>query len=396
MQVRNEASPPLGGIKVIDFSRMLPGPWCTQLLADFGAEVIKIEQPPTGDLGRHNAPNFRKESVYFNTVNLNKQSIDLDLSRDADREVVRRLLETADVVVESFRTGVAQRLGIDYSTVKEMNPAVVYCSITGFGQTGPFANIPGHDLVVQATTGGMGVTVGESGGVPSNPGFQAADYAAATYAVIGILAALQKRATTQIGTHLDVSMFDALFSMSNVLSNAALAHLAGFKDAPQMELWGRNPRYTSYPTQDGKAVAVSLLEARIWGRFCELIGRQDLVSAEETAKDRHTNHGERAKHYRKAIADLCMSRPRDELVAWMLENDVPIMPVYTPDEAINSEHARARGLVEWINHPVEGRIPVLANPLALGGITTGKRHPAPSLGGDRQAILSRLQADSAR
>lgn len=395
MESQDKRRPPLQGVRVVDFSRMLPGPWCTQMLGDFGAEVIKVEQPPVGDLGRHNAPNFRKESVYFNTVNLNKESIDLDLSREDDRAMVRRLLETADVVVESFRTGVTRRLGIDYDAVRKISPAVIYCSITGFGQSGPFSQIPGHDLVIQCTTGSMGVTTGGAG-VPSNPGFQAADYAAATYAVIGILAALQRRSVTGEGAHLDISMFDALFSMSNVLSNAALAHLAGFKDAPQMELWGRNPRYATYPTKDGKAVAVSLLEAHIWKHFCEMIGRPDLIAADETARDRHTHHGDRAARYREAIAEVCASRPRDELVAWMLENDVPIMPVYTPDEAINSEHAQARGLVEWIEHPVEGRIPVLANPLARSGLTTGVRQPAPQLGADRERIMSKLKSHSVR
>jgi len=385
---------PLAGIRVVDFSRMLPGPWCTQMLADFGAEVIKVEHPPIGDLGRHNAPNFCKESVYFNTVNLNKESIDLDLSRDEERSIVRQLLDTADVVVESFRTGVTRRLGIDYDSIRVTNPSVIYCSITGFGQTGLFSNIPGHDLVVQSTTGSMGVTTGDGEKPPVNPGFQAADYAAATYAIIGILAALQRRASSEIGAHLDISMFDSLFSMSNVISNAALARLAGFKDAPQMELWGRNPRYATYPTKDGKAVAVSLLEAHIWKHFCELIGRSDLIAPNETARDRHTHHGERAALYREAIANLCKTHTRDELVAWMLTNDVPILPVYTPDEAIRSEHAAKRDLIEWIDHPVEGRIPVLANPLARSGLTTGVRRPAPSLGADRTRIIAKLQRTS--
>jgi len=390
------AQAPLSGIRVVDFSRMLPGPWCTQMLSDLGAEVIKVEQPPVGDLGRHNAPNFRKESVYFNTVNLSKESIDLDLSRDEDRATARRLLGTADVVVESFRAGVTRRLGIDYESVRAINPCVVYCSITGFGQTGPFAKIPGHDLVVQCTTGSMGVAMGDNSEPPANPAFQAADYAAANYAIIGILAALQRRAGTGAGAHLDISMFDALFSMTNVISNVALAHLAGFKSAPQMELWGRNPRYATYSTKDGKAVAVSLLEAHIWKQFCELIGRSDLIAPGEAARDRHTHHGDRAALYREAIASLCKSHTRDELVAWMLANDIPIMPVYTPDEAIDSEHARQRGLIEWIEHPVEGRIPVLANPLARSGLTTGARNPAPSLGSDRERVLAKLHAEPGR
>lgn len=390
MERRSEKRAPLQGVRVVDFSRMLPGPWCTQMLADLGAEVIKIEQPLVGDLGRHNAPNFRKESVYFNTVNLNKQSIALDLSLDDHKRIVKQLLETADVVVESFRTGVVRRLGIDYETLKKTNPSVIYCSITGFGQSGPFAKIPGHDLVIQSTTGSMGVAMGTDTEPPANPYFQAADYAAATYAVIGILAALLRRRSDSEGAYLDISMFDALLSMSNVMSNAALARMAGFTDVPQMELWGRNPRYRTYRTKDAKAVAVSLLEAHIWRHFCELIGREDLIDPNETAKDRHSHHGERAVLYQEAIAALCQSYDRDELVKWMLENDVPITPVYSPDEAVSSEHATHRLAIEWIDHPVEGRIPVLANPLARSGLTTGVRRPAPALDADREAIVAGL------
>ncbi len=386
--------PALDGVTIVDFSRMLPGPWATQLLADLGADVIKIEQPDVGDLGRHNAPNFREGSVYFNTVNLNKKSVTLDLSCPDDRKLAHKLIASADIVVESFRTGVTKRLEIDYDVANKLNPSVIYCSITGFGQSGPFANIPGHDLVIQSTTGGMGTGTMDASVPPPNPGFQAADYAAATYSVIAILAALHRRQATGEGAYLDVAMFDSLFSMSNVISNAALARAAGFSDAVPMELWGRNPRYTTYPTKDGKAVAVSLLEARIWKSFCDLVGRPDLVSTEETPRDRHTFHGERAELYRQAISEICMSRSRDELVDWMLKHDVPVMPVYTPDEAVNSQHTKARNLIEWIDHPVEGRIPVLACPLARSGLTIGARRPAPVLGADSAAILGLFSPDS--
>ena len=382
-----KTKPALHGIRVADFSRMLPGPWCTQMLADLGADVVKIEQPDVGDLGRHNAPNFKNESVYFHTVNLGKRSIDLDLANERDFEIAKRIIASSDVVVESFRAGVAARLGIGYEAARALNPNIIYCSISGYGQTGPYSKIPGHDLVIQATSGGMGTRPDVA--VPPNPGFQAGDYAAATYAVIAILAALHRRKESGAGSYLDISMFDCLVSMSNVLANASLAHLAGYADAPAMELWGRNPRYTTYPTKDGKAVAVSLLETRIWKAFCTLIGREDLVSGDETPKDRHSSHGERAALYREAIAKVCLSRPRDELVSWFLENDVPIMPVYTPDEAVSCDHAKARNLIEWIDHPAEGRIPVFANPLAPSGLTLPRR-PAPALGADRDAIIAEL------
>lgn len=378
----------LTGIKIVDFSRMLPGPWCTQMLADLGADVIKVEQPDVGDFGRHNPPNYRQGSVYFNTVNANKRGVTLDLTIPADREKAHDLIAGADVVVESYRRGVVGRLQIDYETAKALNPRIIYCSITGFGQTGPWADIPGHDLVVQSATGVMGT--GREGELPAVPSFQAADYAAAAYAIAAILSALYRRRDNGEGCNLDISMFDCLFSMTNVIAGAALARAGGFPVTSIMELYGANPRYATYMTKDGKAVAVSLLETRIWKSFCELIGRLDLVFPDEGPEDRHTLHGERSKLYRKAIAEFCMSRPRDELIDLTIRHNVPILPVYSPDEAVSSDHVAARGLIEWISHPSEGRIPILANPLARSGLTR-QRAPAPSLG-DHQAILDQPDA----
>ncbi|MER1966829.1 CoA transferase [Castellaniella sp. GW247-6E4] len=385
----------LAGIRVIDFSRMLPGPWCGQMLADLGADVIKVEQPEVGDLGRHNAPNFVHGSVYFNTVNLNKRSIALDLKREADQAIAQRLIESADVVIESFRDGVPARLGIDYERAREIKPDIIYCSITGFGHSGPWAAIPGHDLVIQSTTGIM--AAGTPGpGAPAIPGHQSADYAASSYAAIGILAALHRRAATGEGGYLDISMFDSLFSMSNIVNGGALARAAGNDSTPEMALWGGNPRYSTYLTQDGKAVAVSLLETAVWRKFCALIGREDLIHEEETPRDRHTEHGERATLYFKAISDLCLSRPRDELIAWMVARDMPILPVYTPDEAIHGPQVRARHLVEWVDHPTEGRIPVLGNPLARSGLLAQGRRPAPDLGEHGAVVLAELAETQAR
>ena len=385
----------LAGVRIIDFSRMLPGPWCSQMLADLGAEVIKIEQPGVGDLGRHNSPNFKHGSVYFNTVNLNKRSVTLDLAQAGDREIAHQLIASADVVIESFRGGVSERLEIDYASARKRNPAIIYCSITGFGHSGPLAAIPGHDLVVQSTVGALAPGL-QREGAPPLPPFQAGDYAAASYAVIAILSALRRKDASGEGGYLDISMFDSLFSMMNIIGGSALAKTAGNHTTPPMELWGGNPRYNTYPTRDGKAVAVSLLEARIWHAFCRVIGRTDLIFEDEGPEQRHSSHGERAELYRQAIAEVCLSRPRDELVAWMEENDVPILPVHTPEEAVASAHAAARGLVQWIDHPGEGRIPVLANPLARSGLTRAERRPAPDIGADNEAVLAELAARQAQ
>src|SRR5690349_13655320 len=165
---------PLTGLRVLDFSRLLPGPWCTQMLGDLGAEVIKIEQPGAGDVSRHNPPSYRESSVYFNSVNRNKRSLSLDLAKPAGRDVAHRLITKADIVVESFRRGVPTKLGIDYDSACKLKPDIIYCSITGFGQNGAYSGIPGHDLVVQAATGLIAAAAGN--GTATVPGFQAADY----------------------------------------------------------------------------------------------------------------------------------------------------------------------------------------------------------------------------
>jgi CoA:oxalate CoA-transferase len=379
---------PLAGVRVVDFSRLLPGPWCTQMLGDLGAEVIKVEQPGIGDFSRHNPPNYRAGSAYFNSVNRHKRSLAVDLSRNEGRKVAHRLIDWADVVVESFRLGVPAKLGIDYETSRKLNERVIYCSITGFGQSGPYAAIPGHDLVVQAASGVVGVAA--ENGKASVPGFQAADYAAANYAVMGILAALYRRRDTGSGCFLDVSMFDSLISMNNIVLCAGMARAAGYEGGPTMQVWGANPRYATYVAKDRRSVAVSLLEARTWKVFCDVIGRPDLVSADETPSDRHTDHGERSALYRGAIQEYCARFDREELIANMLAANIPISPVSDPDEVMRDEHVVARKLIEWVDHPAEGRIPQLSNPLAMSGLADTRGLPAPSLGADSEAILADL------
>ena len=183
---------PYAGVRIVDFSRLLPGAWCSQFLADCGADVIKLEHPVGGDYARHNPPTYRHTGVYFNSVNRNKRSVALDLRNPQSRPVVRRLLESADVVLESFRPGVPERLGIDYATARACNERVIYCSLTGFGQDGPLAEHAGHDLNIQGMTGLM--TLGlEPGQLPRPPGFMAADYAGATVACMGIMMGLAAR-----------------------------------------------------------------------------------------------------------------------------------------------------------------------------------------------------------
>jgi CoA:oxalate CoA-transferase len=385
----SKPSLPLDGVIIADFSRLLPGPWCSQVFADMGAHVIKVEQPGIGDNSRHNPPKYKEGSVYFNSLNGNKQGMALDLSKPEGRAVAHRLFEKADVVLESFRPGVTEKLAIDYENAKRINPGIIYCSISGYGQTGPLSRVPGHDLVIQSMTGLMGVNLHREPR-PQVPGFQSADYTSAAMAAIGVLSALMRRGKTGEGCYLDLSMFDSLLYMCNIVETGAMARLAGYSGKPQMEPFGGNPRYNTYCCRDGKPVAVSLLEARNWAQFCEVIDRKDLIFADETPEDRHSDHGDRAPLFQQGIQDYCDSLDRDDLLKEMEAHQIPICAVFTPDEALASENVAARGLIEYIDHPEEGRIPHLVSPFARAGLTGNERKPAPGLGADNDTILAGL------
>ena len=380
---------PMSGVRIADFSRLLPGPWCSQLLGDFGADVIKVEQPGVGDYSRHNPPSYKDGSVYFHSVNGFKRSIAVDLAKPDGLKVAQKLFATCDVVIESFRPGVPEKLKIDYAAAKEINPKIVYCSVSGYGQDGPLARVPGHDLVIQSMTGLMGVNLHREPR-PQVPGFQSADYTSAAMAAIGVLSALMRREKTGEGCYLDLSMFDSLLYMCNIVETGAMARLAGYSGKPQMEPFGGNPRYNTYCCRDGKPVAVSLLEARNWAQFCEVIGRKDLIFEDETPEDRHSDHGDRAPLFQQGIQDYCDSLDRDALLAEMEAHQIPICAVFTPDEALASENVAARGLIAYIDHPQEGRIPHLVSPFARAGLTGNERTPAPGLGADNDTILADL------
>lgn len=380
---------PLAGIRIADFSRLLPGPWCSQLLGDFGADVIKVEQPEVGDYSRHNPPAFKDGSVYFHSVNGNKRSIAVDLAQPDGLAVARRLFETSDAAIESFRPGVPEKLKIDYASARKLNPKLVYCSISGYGQDGPLARVPGHDLVIQSMTGLMGMSL-DRDPQPGPPGFLAGDYAGAAMATIGVMAGLMQAKQTGQGCYIDLSMFDSLFYMNNIVLAGAMARLAGQSGMPMLQAFGGNPRYNVYVCKDGKPVAVSLLEARQWRQFCEVIGRTDMIFADEGPESRLSDHGERSALFRSTIRDFCASMDRAPLLALMEEHQIPIAAVNTPDEALAEPVVAARGLVGYTDHPVEGRIPHLVSPYKRAGLTRDARKDAPGLGEDSDDVLRDL------
>lgn len=384
---------PLSGATVLDFSRHLPGPWCTQYLADLGAAVIKVEHRGQGDPSRHNPPLYVRDGVYFHSVNSGKRSLAIDLGRPEAAAAVRRLLGSADIVVESFRPGGAAKLGVGYEQARAINPKVIYCSISGFGRDGPYARSPGHDLAIQSLTGLLGGSF-EPGTAPANPPFHAADYAGGASAVSGILAAYIRMLRTGRGALLDISMYDAVMSMLDIRLSSALGRAAGVADQREIEVWGSNPRYRCYATADGKAVTVGLLESTIWAKFCAAIGRPDLVSAEESLSDRLTSHGEKGARYLAALTDYCGAHTRDEIVEVMRALGIPITPVLDPDEAIVSDIAASRGIVSRAPDPVEGEVMHLANALQHSGLVR-ERTSGPALGEHTSEILGEIGLDAA-
>ncbi|PZO68296.1 MAG: CoA transferase [Paracoccus denitrificans] len=366
---------PLAGIKVLDLSRVLAGPYCTALLADLGAEVIKLE-PPAGDDYRHVGPFKDGESALFTLNNRGKQSLVLDLKNPADLATARAIAAKVDVVVENFRPGVAARLGMGADDLRAANPRLVYCSISGFGQDGPFRDLPAYDLVVQAMSGLMAGT-GEEGGAPLKTGESVADLIAGLFASWSIMAALVERNSTGQGATLDVAMYDALFSM--LTTSHALNLYAG--KLPQ-RVGNRHPLSTPFgcfATRDGQVV-IAVLSGKQFAALAGLIGASDAAGDPRFASDEsRTEHQPALK---ALIEGWSRNLTTEEAVAALAGVGLPAAPIWDIAQATDSEHAKARGLVS-----VLGNNAVVGQPVRFDGAKPLASTPAPGLGGDRAAIL---------
>lgn len=336
---------PLTGIRILDLTRLLPGPWATMLLADLGAEVLKVENPETeGDPARHAQPRYaangHSQSVYFCSTNRNKRSVVLDLKGAAGRQSLLDLVRQADVVVESFRQGVAERLGIGYEQLREVNPKLIYCALTGYGQTGPLAQLAGHDLNIAGMSGLLQRAVQD---VPSMPNMLMGDYAGGTMVVVGVLSALVDRERHGRGAFIDVSMLDALVSWTTMQMCGPFAARVDPAQSGAIEGWGGNPRYGIYRTRDGGYVTASLLEKKYWDAFCRLQDREDLINPHETEADRLTAHGARGASYREFLEALFLTKDRDTWADEMQAQSIPVCPVLSPDELHGTQQGKARG-----------------------------------------------------
>jgi alpha-methylacyl-CoA racemase len=343
---------PLSGILVLDFTTLLPGPLATLLLAEAGAEVIKIERPGGEDM-RHYQPRFDGESAMFALLNRGKKSLVLDLKRDADRDKLKPLLERADVLVEQFRPGVMTRLGLGYEAVCAINPRLVYCSITGYGQTGPRADEAGHDLNYIGSTGLLALNPGPPDR-PVVPPALVADIGGGTLpAVMNILLGLRQRDQTGQGAHIDIAMTDAMFTFTT--HAFASGHATGtFPGMGGARLSGGSPRYQLYPTKDGKLVCCAALEQRFWEPFCAAIGL-----APEWIDDSRDPAGTKA-----AVAAVIAGRSADEWRPLLAAADCCVTIMASLEEALRDPHFVGRGLfAHTIAGPSGAIMPALPVPI---------------------------------
>jgi alpha-methylacyl-CoA racemase len=378
--------PPLSDVKVLDLTRLLPGGFCTLLLADLGADVIKVEDTGKGDYVRWAPPYYGSDeetplgtrSAIYLALNRNKRSVRLDLKQERARQALLKLVESADVLVESFRPGVLERLGVGYEVLRQANPALVYCPITGYGQTGPNRDRAGHDMNYLGLNGVLGLT-GEAGGPPIQSGAQIADLGGGGLtAAVGILAALHEARRSGVGQMVDVSMTDG--SLAWLVMEAA--RYFGSGEVPkrgEVMLSGGIICYRPYEAKDGW-VTCGALEPKFWKSFCTNVGREDLIE-KQFEKPGSAAHAE--------VEAVFAGRTRDEWEAFGAEHDCCLEPVLELDEALDSELVRARGMVAELAQPgAEKPVRLLGVPVKLAR-TPGDpaRAPGPALGADTEAVL---------
>ena len=372
---------PLDGITVLDLTRLLPGAVATMMLGDFGAEVIKIEEPGVGDPARHSRAGIKQPGAYFLATNRNKRSVTINLKHERGREIFLKLVEKADALVEGFRPGVMDRLGAGYETLKALNPRLIYCAITGYGQDGPYRLKAGHDANYLSVAGLLGVN-GPKGGPPALSGVQLADLAGGSlHAVMGVLLALQTRARTGEGQFVDVSMTDCSLSMMYVPFASFLANGA----QPQRGnegLSGRYACYQIYETKDGRYLSLGALEHKFWENACRVLGREDFIGK--------CFNDASQEEIIAAFREIFKARTAAEWLAAFENVDTCVALVNDIAEMIEDPQIKHRGLIAEIEHPTEGRLKQIAPTVKLSATPGAMRLPPPRLGEHTREVLKGL------
>ncbi|MDT7513902.1 CaiB/BaiF CoA transferase family protein [Rhodoferax mekongensis] len=415
MTLPNTPQGALSHLKVLDLSRVLAGPWCTQMLADMGADVVKVERPVAGDDTRHWGPPFMpgadgrptQDAIYFTACNRNKRSITIDMAKEEGQALIRQMAVQSDILVENFKVGGLAHYGLDYASLKALNPRLIYCSITGFGQTGPYAERAGYDLMIQAMSGMMSITGradGEPGGGPQRAGVAITDVFTGIYATSAILAAVEMRHRTGEGQHIDMALLDVGMA---ILANQA----AGFINtgAEPQRMGNAHPSlvpYQDFPTLDG-AMLLAIGNDGQFARFCQAAGRP------EWAQDPRFTTNTRRVENRSTLIPLMMevtrTRSTDAWIALLEDKAVPCGPINTLARAFADPQVQARGLVqnqrvapvkyaraapETIATVSYESIRTVASPIRLSAAPVQLRYPPPALGEHTQVVLTELGLDA--
>ena len=375
-------SGPLSGLKVLSFCRMLSGPYATMLLSDLGADVVKVEEPTSGDLSRTGAPFVEGISSYFLSINRGKRSITFDLKNEAGKKTIVELIKHADILVENFRPGVMDRLGLGYNDVSTHNPGIIYASISGFGQNGPYAAKPAFDMIAQGMGGVLSLT-GEAGRPPVRVGYSIGDIGASLFAAVAILAALNERQKSGKGQWIDVSMVDSQVA----LCENACARYFATKEIPTP--WGsRHPLFAPFqvfPTSDSYIVLIAFRDPD-WEKFCRMVGKEAWLRDE-----RFNSNANRLQNYDAfldAMNALMRTRSTHEWARLFDEHGIMYGPVNTIDQVVNDPHIRHREMIVDVHHPQTGDLQVVGTPMKFSRTPCKIEKACPDLGEHTDKVLS--------
>lgn len=367
----------LNGIKVIDFTRFLPGPYCSMLMGDMGAEVIKVEQPGTGDYAR------RLMKGMFYAVNRNKKSITINLKTTEGKAIIRKLVRDADVVLEGFSPGVAEKIGIGYETLKNVNPKIIYCSISGFGQTGPYRDLPGHDINYLGFAGTMSIP-GGIGQLPQKFGLAVSDLAGGMFAIVSILSSLLERIKTGRGQYIDVSITESVLSWTSTrLGEYMLAeggegnfsHLSATNDI--------------YETSDGKRIAIVVIEEQFWPRFCQALGQDGWL--QDPRFNTHANRAQHGVELRNMLTKIFKKNTAKEWVDILEKNKVPVSHIHSPRSVFSNNHFVQREMIQEVEIPhLERKMKQISFPVKFGNIKNTIKQGPPALGENNEEVLQAI------
>lgn len=372
---------PLKDVKVLDLTRVLAGPYATMILADMGADVLKIEMPKTGDDSRAFGPFIEEESAYFMSINRNKRSMTLNLKTEEGKDILRNLIKDADVIVENYRPGTMEKFGLGYEEIRKINEKIIYAACSGFGHTGPYSKRPAYDAIVQAMGGIMSIT-GEENGEPIRIGASIGDIVAGIFTATGILTALYNREKTGKGQKVDVAMLDCQVA---ILENAIARYFVS-GEIPK-PIGNRHPSITpfeSFDTKDGK-IMIAIGNDRLWAKFCNITGREELIEDERfrTNALRTKNHRE----IKSVVSEILGSKTTDYWLDIFDKEDIPATRINTIDKVVSNPQVLDRDMIVEIDHPVAGKFKMAGIPIKLSETPGDIRTPAPLLGEHTEDVL---------